>query len=327
MQRQNISEWYVPWLAGRIHTGGIFMEIKKAALIGLGAIGSVYGHLLHNAYDGNFSVIAGGERAKRLRENGVKVNGLPFFPAVVEPSDVFEADFIIVCVKNYQLEQAIEDMRGFVGSSTVILPLLNGVTAQRRLQDAFPQSKVLYGLAIYIDAVRTADGVVNTRDGVIQFGEADNTTISPEVEAVRSYLDGAGIQTEVCPDMVRAVWKKWMMNVGINQVSAVTRSPYGKVASTPSSMTLLHEAMMEVVALAKAAGIHLEDGDALEIEQALKNFSPKGKTSMLQDVEAKRQTEVEYFAGTVVQLGEKYHVPTPVNHVLLLLLRSMEALY
>ncbi|MFU0832479.1 MAG: 2-dehydropantoate 2-reductase [Oscillospiraceae bacterium] len=291
------------------------MEIKKTALIGLGAIGSVYGRLLHHAYGSNFSVIAGGARAKRLRENGVNVNGEQFFPSVVKPGDAFEADFIIVSVKNYQLEQAIEDMRGFVSPSTVILPLLNGVTAQKRLQDAFPQSKVLYGLAIYIDAVRTANGVVNTKDGVIQFGEADNTTVSPEVRAVRDYLDGAGIQTEVCPDMLRAVWKKWMMNVGINQVSAVTRAPYGKVASTDSAMTLLHEAMMEVVALAKAADIQLGKEDAEEIEQALKNFSPNGKTSMLQDVEAKRQTEVEYFAGTVVQLGQEYHVPTPVNQM------------
>lgn len=303
------------------------MEIKNAAIIGLGAIGSVYGNLLHRAYGRNFAAVADGARAERLRKSGVKVNGVPFFPQVKEPGMEFAADLILVCVKNYQLDEAIRDIRGFVGPGTVLLPLLNGVTARERLKEAFPGNKVFYGLAIYIDAVRTEDGVVHTKDGVIQFGEASNTVLSPEAAAVRGYLSGAGIQAEVCEDMVRAVWKKWMLNVGINQVSAATRSPYGKITTVPSTLALFHEAMMEVVALAKASGIHLDEKDALEFEGAMGNFSPQGKTSMLQDVEAGRRTEVDYFAGTAEALGKKLNVPTPVNHVLLLLLRSIEAMY
>ena len=183
------------------------------------------------------------------------------------------------------------------------------------------------GLAIYVEAGGTAEGVFNTQDGVIQFGDADNAEPSPEVEAVRVHLDGAGIRTEVCPDMVRAVWKKWMMNVGVNQVSAITRSPYGKISSVPSTLALFHEAMMEVVALAKASGIDLGERDALEFEGLMDRFSPEGKTSMLQDVEAKRRTEVDYFGGTVEELGKKLGVPTPVNHMLTLLIKSIEALY
>ncbi|QNK40308.1 ketopantoate reductase family protein [Caproicibacter fermentans] len=303
------------------------MEIKKAAMIGLGAIGSVYGKLLHQAYGDDFAVIAGGARARRLKKNGMKVNGQPFFPSVAEPGAEFAADLILVCVKNYQLDQAIEDIRGFVGPGTVLLPLLNGVTAKTRLKRAYPENEVLNGLSIYIDAVRTESGVVNTKDGVIQFGEDDNAVLSPEVALVRDYLNGAGIKTEVCPDMIRAVWKKWMMNVGVNQVSAITRSPYGKIASVPSTLRLFHEAMMEVVALAKASGIDLSEADAREFEAMMGNFSPEGKTSMLQDVEAKRQTEVDYFAGTVVELGKELKVPTPVNHVLFLLLQSIQSLY
>lgn len=303
------------------------MEIKNAAVIGLGAIGSVYGNLLHRAYGRNFAAVAGGARADRLRKNGVKVNGMPFFPQVWEPGEEFAADLILICVKNYQLDEAIGDIRGFVGPKTVLLPLLNGVTARERLRDAFPENKVFYGLAIYIDAVRTGDGVVHTKDGVIQFGEARNEALTPEVAAVREHLENAGIQTEVCADMVRAVWKKWMLNVGVNQVSAATRSPYGKMTTVPSTLALFHEAMMEVVALAKASHIDLSGKDVLEFEEAMGNFSPNGKTSMLQDVEAGRRTEVDYFAGTAVELGKRLNVPTPVNHVLLLLLRSIQAMY
>lgn len=303
------------------------MEIRKTALIGMGAIGTVYGRRLFEAYGPEFVVAAGGPRAEKLRKNGVKVNGFSFFPQVAEPGESYQADLIVISVKNYQLDQAIEDIRSFVGPDTVLLPLLNGITAKDRLQEAFPRQKVFYGLAIYIDAVRTKEGVVNTRDGVIQFGDASNVEPSPDTEAVRDYLNGAGIKTEVCPDMIRAVWKKWMMNVGINQISAVTRSPYGKMAGVPSNRALFHEAMMEVVALAKASGIDLSERDALEFEGMMGNFSPDGKTSMLQDVEAKRKTEVDYFAGTVEEYGKKLGVPTPMNHTLRLLLHSIEALY
>lgn len=302
------------------------MEIQKTALIGMGAIGAVYGKLLYEAYGPEFTAIAGGARAERLKKNGVTVNGFSFFPQVTAPESGVPADLILFCVKNYQLDQAVQDARGFVGPGTVLLPLLNGITARERLKDAFPGNKVFYGLSISIDAVRTESGVTHSTDGIIQFGEAENAVLSPEVTAVRDYLNGAGIKTEVCPDMIRAVWKKWMMNVGVNQVSAVTRSPYGKITAIPSTRTLFREAMSEVVALANASGIDLSENDAAEFEEMLGNLSPEGKTSMLQDVEAERQTEVDSFAGTVVKLGRERNVPTPVNHVLLLILHSMEAM-
>lgn len=304
------------------------MQIKKAALIGMGAIGTVYGKLLHDRYGADFAVIAGGARKEKLKGNGIRLNGSVFYPRVLSPGEQnFPADLIIVSVKNDQLSKALEDMRSFVGESTVILPLLNGVTVRDRILSVFPDNRVFYGLSIYIDAVRTADGVQNTVDGVIDFGDADNTVPSPEVTAVKAFLAAAGIECEAPSDMIRTVWKKWMLNVGCNQVSAITGAPYGKMTGIETNGILFHEAMMEVVALAKAHHIDLTEQDALEYENLMSTFSPLGKTSMLQDIEAKRRTEVDYFAGTVVELGRKYQVSTPVNHVLYCIIKSMEQLY
>lgn len=304
------------------------MDIKHIALIGMGAVGTVYGKLLYDQYGPDFTVIASGSRAEKLKTNGITLNKQTFFPRVISAQDDHtKADLLIVCVKNYQLDNAIEDMRPFVGDRTVILPLLNGVTSSDRLSAAFPNAKVLYGLCVQIDAVRQPDGVVNTNEGIVQFGYRENTDPAPEVLGTRDILKNAGINAQICPDMMRAIWKKWMLNVGVNQVSAVTRAPYGKIMSLPSNRILFHEAMMEVVALAKAAHIDLTEQDALEFETMLSTFSPYGKTSMLQDVEAKRKTEVDYFSGTVEKLGKKYHVPTPVNHVLFQLIRSIEQSY
>jgi 2-dehydropantoate 2-reductase len=85
--------------------------------------------------------------------------------------------------------------------------------------------------------------------------------------------------------------------------------------------------MNEVLTIAKALNIDLRKEDIEEFVALMDHFSPFGKTSMLQDVEAKRKTEVDYFGGTVVELGKKLNIPTPVNHVLYCIIKSLEELY
>jgi len=294
----------------------------------MGAIGTVYGKLLYEQYGSDFAVIADESRREKLSEKGFTLNGSSFYPKVVSGSDdSLKYDLIIFCVKNYQLKDAIDDVRSFVGENTVLLTLLNGVTARTAIHAEYPDNKVLYGLSMKIDAIRTENGVVNTVDGEVHFGEADNTIISDEVQAVADCFNSSGIQSIVFPDMIRMIWKKFMLNVGVNQVTAVTKSTYGKVTSIETNLVLFREAMSEVLAIAKASGIDLREEDIEEFVELMSKFSPNSKTSMLQDVEARRKTEVDYFAGTVVEMGKKLSILTPVNHVLYCIIKSMEELY
>ena len=304
------------------------MNIKNVALIGMGAVGTVYGNLFHEKLNSNFAVISGESRKEKLKSTGFTINNKTFYPKVLSSKDEFiKFDLIIFCVKNYQLEEAIEDVRNFVDEKTIMITFLNGVTARARIKSAYPNNNVLYGLSMRIDAVRTSEGVFNTEDGEIQFGNADNSIISPEVLAVQECFNNVGIKNCIYTDMIRTTWRKWMLNVGVNQVTAITRATYGKVTSIETNLTLFKEAMMEVVAIAKASNLDLRDEDIAEFVTLMDSFSPNGKTSMLQDVEAKRRTEVDYFAGTVIELGAKYNVPTPVNHVIYCIIKSMEQLY
>ncbi|HHZ02903.1 MAG TPA: ketopantoate reductase family protein [Tissierellia bacterium] len=303
------------------------MKIKKTALIGMGAIGTVYGKLLHDRFGDNFKVIAGKSRKERLQKSGFTLNGETFYPQIVSVGDEENFDLIIFCVKNYQLEEALEDVKTFVGDNTILITFLNGVTARDRISKAFPRNKALYGLSMKIDAIRTEEGIVNTVNGEIHFGEADNTVISPEVKAVQECFNEAGIENIVFPDMIRMIWKKFMLNVGVNQVTAVTRAPYGKVTHVKTNLVLFREAMKEVLAIAKAQNIDLREEDVEEFVTLMSNFSPMGKTSMLQDIEAKRKTEVDYFAGTVIEMGNKLNIPTPVNFVLYNIIKSLEEMY
>lgn len=304
------------------------MEIKNVAIIGMGAVGTVYGRLLYEKFGSDFAVITGKSRKEKLKKNGIVLNNNAFHPVILSPEDEnTKFDLVIFCVKNYQLEEAVEDVRNFVGENTVMLTLLNGVTARERILNGFPKNKVLYGLTIGIDGVRTEAGVFNTVDGEIQFGEADNNVPSNEVQAIQKCFDEAGIKSVVFPDMVRAIWKKWLLNVGVNQVTAITGAAYGKVTSIETNRVLFKDAMMEVVRIAEALKIDLSEKDADDFITFMSSFSPNGKTSMLQDVENKRRTEVDYFSGTVIEYGRKLNIPTPVNHVLYCIIKSLEALY
>jgi 2-dehydropantoate 2-reductase len=124
--------------------------------------------------------------------------------------------------------------------------------------------------------------------------------------------------------MIRIMWWKFMVNVSMNPPSAVMRIPYGVFQSSPEAQALMEALMREVIALARVVGVNLVEQDITDWYSVLKTLSPKGKTSMLQDVEAGRKTEIEMFAGKVVELGRKHDIPTPVNETMLSSIHILE---
>lgn len=115
-----------------------------------------------------------------------------------------------------------------------------------------------------------------------------------------------------------------MINVSINQTSAVLNAPYGVFQTLPSAYDWAKSVMREVVALSQKTGANLTEADIDRFWPVLNHLSPEGKTSMLQDIEAGRKTEVDYFGGTVCKLGEKYDVPTPINEQLTKIIHIIE---
>jgi 2-dehydropantoate 2-reductase len=125
--------------------------------------------------------------------------------------------------------------------------------------------------------------------------------------------------------MIRLLWWKFMINVGINQASAVLRAPFSVFQTSQEARDLMESAMREVIMLSEKAGVNLSEEDIEKFHSVLHSISPQGKTSMLQDIEAGRKTEVEMFAGKVIELGTRLHVPTPVNQKLFDAIKKIEA--
>lgn len=303
------------------------MRLNNVAIIGAGAVGSALGSVLHEKLGNRFSFIAIGKRAKKIEENGLLVNGNRIYPLVTSDVNLHKIGMVFLCVKNYSLESAIEDLKKVIDKDTVIVPLLNGVTAVSRLEEAFPENEVLYGIIMRTDANRTDENVTYSTLGEIQYGTRKGIEKPEIVEAVGEVLKEAGINANSYEDMEYMQWRKWMVNVGSNQVSVLTTAQFKYFGQFEEIVYLMRDAMQEIVEIAKIKNIGITEKDREEIEQILINYPPEKKTSMLQDLEAKRRTEIDYFAGTVIKLGKEVGVPTPVNQTLYYAIKAREKVY
>ncbi|MGJ9460537.1 ketopantoate reductase family protein [Oceanobacillus sp. CF4.6] len=301
-------------------------KIKNVSLIGLGAIGSAYGSKLHALLGESLRVVANENRIRRYQSDGLEVNGHVFhFNYILPETKTEPADLVIFAVKNAELEQAFLDMKHHIGPNTIILSLLNGISSEDEIYEATKNEQILFSMCVGIDAVRTSNKIRFSSMGKICFGEKDQTT-SDNVLAVKELFERADIAYEIPDNIWHTIWAKFMFNVGINQTSAVLRAPYKHFQEIPALHQWMEQAMYEVVEISKSIGVHLTEEDVRNYRPILMNLAPDGQTSMLQDIEANRKTEVEYFAGKVCELGKKYHIPTPVNDQLYKMITIIESM-
>ncbi len=289
------------------------------SVIGLGAVGASYAARISDAQpDAELRVVAEGSRAERLRRDGVVVNGERHEFRVVDPKEeMVPADLVIVTVKCHHLVEAIGQLEHQVGPGTIILSLLNGITSEEALSAAYPQAYVPLAVVVGIDAVRDEGGVRYSAGGWVEFGDPAPGERSAGSVRLEALLAGAGIPYVVQADMRHALWWKFLLNVGVNQVTALLETSYALVQAEGPARDLTIGAQREVVAVAQASGVDLTEADIARFLTVLDTLGPDNYTSMAQDALAHRRTEVDQFAGVVVQLGERYGVPTPVNAVLL----------
>ncbi len=302
-------------------------KINKVYISGLGAIGGAYGSRVFDTDPDCLTVIADQDRIARYSERGIKINNRVYpFKYITPETGGDKSDLIIIAVKHHQLNQSISDIKNYVGDDTIILALLNGIVSEEMIAEKYGMDKILHSFAVGTDAVRTGTEISFSNIGRIVFGARDESC-EEKVPVVKEFFDRVGIPYSIPEDIIRELWWKFMMNVGINQVSAILKADYGVFQNTAEALELLESASLEVVAIAGKAGVGIVRDDIAKYMEIIHTLSPSGKTSMFQDVEAHRKTEVEIFAGTVIELGKKYGIATPVNNMLFRMIRTLEQMY
>ncbi|MGQ9547993.1 MAG: 2-dehydropantoate 2-reductase [Roseiflexus sp.] len=290
----------------------------RIAVVGVGGVGGYFGGRLAQA-GADVLFIARGNNLAALRERGLRIESIVGDAHVApvratdDPSQAGPVDMILVATKTWQFDEAIERIRPLIGPETGVVPLLNGVEASDRLAAVLGESHALNGIC-YIFVARMTPGLVRHSgiNPLIIFGERDNRRTA-RVEALREWLERAGVRVTIPPDINAEVWRKFVFGATTSGLGAVTRAPMGLLRELPETRPLFAQGMREIVAVAQARGIALGEAAVTAALAQLDALPYETTASMQRDIMDGRPSELEAQNGAVVRLGAAAGVPTPLH--------------
>ncbi len=300
---------------------------KTTAIVGLGALGMLYAsQITASLGPENLFFLGDRERMDRYRKMPFSINGKPFSFRIEDCTKARPVDFLIVAVKYGALSSALDTMNASVGPDTTILSVMNGIDSEEIIAERFGREKVLYCIAQGMNAMKFGSSLTYTRPGTLCLGTRTEGQESRLKDLTR-YFDKAGVSYTVEADIVKRLWGKFMLNVGINQTCMAFETNYGGALAPGEAYDSLMGAMKEVISLSKKEGIGLSEEDMDFYINLIKTLSPESVPSMRQDGIARRYSEVEMFSGVVRRLAAKHGLMVPVNDMLYKKIKEIEAAY
>ena len=297
------------------------MNTSELAIIGLGGVGGYFGFQLATHYAGSPAVhvtfLARGQTYETVRRNGLtllsgghKNDAVRPFRLVAEPGTLAQANIVLLCVKDYDLEPLCRQLQAVIRPGTVLLPLMNGVDIQERVSALLPVAIVLPA-CVYVASHLQARGIVEHKGnpGKIIFGP-DPRHPAYDAQPVRELLRGAGIDADYQPDPLPDIWLKFLFIASFGLVSARYNQPIGAVHADPALQARARRLVLEIMAIARAKGVALPDNSPELVFQKAASFPYHTPTSLQLDVHSgKPHTELELFAGAVLAYGRRLGLP------------------
>ena len=302
--------------------------IERVCVIGGGVIGSLFaGHLAQVA---DVSVLTRRrDHATTLEADGLRVTGRSDLHARVhatsEPDELRPFDLGIVATKATGLEDAAAALEGRFADAT-IMTVLNGLGAEEvvRAHGDWP----IVSAVTFMSGTKVSDGEVEyILDTETWLGPYEETPFE-QVEAIAGLIRRSGLKAEALPDLRPARWSKLIFNATVNAVAALTGLPHDPHFAAEDAPTdlghLVHDLVDEGKAVAAAAGVELHD-DPWEMNVLATRRGSAHSPSMLEDVEARRETEIDLITGALVREAERHGVPVPLHTALYRLVKAKEA--
>jgi len=298
------------------------MELKKVAIIGAGAVGCYILWGLSQKETIEVSVIADGERKGRFERDGFFINDKHYKPVIKTPEEAHGADLAIVSVKYHALQSAVSDIKRIVDDHTVVMSLMNGVDSEEVIAKAIDERQIVYSV-IKVASERRDNKIrfdPETTIGVI-FGEKDGKS-TERTQAIADLFAGTGLHYRETDVILTEIWSKFRLNVGSNQPQAMLGVGVGAYSDSEHVAAIKDGLVKELEAIAKAKGIDFSAADPSSFGGS-KVFK-RAKYSTLQDLDAKRHTEVDMFSGALVRMGKELGIPTPYNEFTYHMIKALE---
>jgi 2-dehydropantoate 2-reductase len=291
----------------------------RILVVGAGSTGGFFGaRLLQAGRDVTFLVRPG--RAETLRRDGLQVlsphGDFKVTPPLLTAAELRERaepyDLILLTVKAYGLEQALDDVAPAVGDQTAILPLLNGLQHLEQLAARFGAQAVIGGVCKIISTLDEQGRIVQgAKINDLYYAELDGTR-SERLQRIDQTLSGAGFQARWSSDIRRDLWEKWVLLATLGSINSLMRGTVGEVASVPEGLAFIHAMLDEVVSIAKAAGTSPGAEYLEQTRRSLTATDSRQTSSMYRDLQAGQPIEAQQIIGDLLARGRAAGVPTPL---------------
>lgn len=289
----------------------------KVAVIGTGGVGGYFGARLAQAGN-DVTFVARGVHFETIKKDGLKLNSIKgdfhLFPANVVNSieELPKCNLILVAVKAWQVKEVAADLVDIVDDNTSVLPLQNGVLAAKELLEFLPQKNILSGLCRIFSKIESP-GVIQhmSAEPTIIFGEMDNSKTA-RTEMLINLFSSAEINFINPSDIEKELWKKYIL-ICLSGLCAVARCAHGPLREIPETREMMIGLLNEVYQVGLASGVALELNTVEKIIANVDAMNYDATSSLTRDIWDGKPSEIEYQNGTVVKIGARLGLPTPIN--------------
>lgn len=307
--------------------------MAKVAIVGCGAMGSVYAALMTSAGHAVHAVTLWADHAAAMRERGLRVEGasgdrtVRLASAGTTTDGIGPCDLVIIATKAFDVAAAARSCAPLIGPGTVVQTIQNGLGSPEVAATVIDPDRIAVGVVGGFGASMRGPGHAHHNGlEMIRFGAFAGLE-RERLEAAAAIWDSAGFRTSLFDDLGRMVWEKLIMNVTFSGTTTLTGLTIGGVMADPDAWRVARGCAEEAIAVAAAMGVVLQVGDPVEHIRRLGGKIPEARPSMLLDHRAGRRGEVEAINGAIPRLGRSCGVPTPVNDTVVALIKAREAAF
>ncbi len=302
----------------------------RIAIMGAGAIGSLYGGLLKIA--GHDVVLIGRpNHVLSINDSGLKISGVLGehtidIEATSNPHDVVHADYVMITTKTYDTIRAARDIEHVVKAGARVVVLQNGLGTERQVAKALGTTAVLRATTCFGAEIVASGAVEVTGQGLTEIGSHYDENMEAVYEFAAA-LREAGFEVAESDNIDGVVWTKTIVNCGINPVGALTGLTNGEIHSNPALRGLVVKLVEEASLIVERLGIELTTDDPVRYTLGTAKATGNNINSMLQDIRAMKRTEIESITGVVITIGQELGIPTPASRSVFALVRALESKY
>lgn len=303
--------------------------MAKVAIVGCGAMGSVYAALMVDAGHDVHAITAWPDHAEAMNTNGLRCEGIsgdrtvPIHGATTTDG-IGPCDLVIIATKAFDVEAAAKSCAPLLGPETVVQTIQNGLGSPEVAAPILGADRIAVGVVGGFGASMRGPGHVHHNGmEMIRFGSFAGLP-KQLVQASAKIWESAGFKVALFDNIKQMVWEKLIMNVAFSGTSCTTGLTIGEIIDDPDAWKVARGCAEEAIAVARASGITLDVGEPVAHVRKLGGKIPHAKPSMLLDYEAGRRCEIDAINGSIPRLGKPLGVPTPVNDTVVGIVKARE---